>query len=689
MGRCFKTLAVFVENEIMYIYCVISDIAMLRCFLYQPMYLNNFIYIEEYSLPILFIVIVAIVQPITYSILLALCAVLVVFLLISPRSPLMILSCTTAIESLVENQFTTRPSLGSLSLEKTGHLVDGHHRRVFLRGVNVGGKLPLGHTTWDQPPEAGSFVGTLFDLDNIDVHLKRLSSCGFSVLRLNVTWEALEPEVEGIYDKEYISYLLSVVRACDRHDMRVVIDSHQDAWSRWTGGDGAPRWTMERLGMNLGAFPHTRSAMLHCSDLGHLMWFTNYTLYGAGTMFALFFGGKRFAPATKVSGVNVQEWLQSAYIRAWCQVANALVNEPNVIGFEPMNEPNAGWIGISDLHSRPLPGFIGWDLTPWDSIRLANGESLDVAFFPCVNTYRRTERANPDHLSAWKQTYVDVWKDNGVWDGEGLINAGHFALQEGETFESSFLTPFNHRFALAINNYNPRWWVLCFPGLVDISTSVASPHWYDNITLVMNRYIPFLALSDDQSLVYPYIAEWAHRKALKRLLSTGGGPYFLGEVGIPWLGSVGLTAVALESSLSAVDSQFISMTTLWNYNIHNTYAKGDGWNLEDFSIWNSSLAFRMPNAVRPYAMLLAGRPISSKWEPFTKSKTFTICFELTPITCSDLSLIFIPEMHFRSMSLKLWASDGGELTHDWRRQAVYYRHRRDGGSKLKTLRISI
>ncbi|MFO0146220.1 MAG: WS/DGAT domain-containing protein, partial [Betaproteobacteria bacterium] len=77
-----------------------------------------------------------------------------------------------------------------------------------------------------------------------------------------------------------------------------------------------------------------------------------------------------------------------------------------------------------------------------------------------------------------------------------------------------------------------------------------SPHWYDNITLVMNRYIPFLALSDDQSAVYPYFAPWAHRHALERLTQpASAGPFFLGEVGIPWLGSVAHTAKALEATI--------------------------------------------------------------------------------------------------------------------------------------------
>ena len=220
--------------------------------------------------------------------------------------------------------------------------------------------------------------------------------------------------------------------------------------------------------------------MLHGEDSGHMTWFVNYTLYGAGTMFALFFGGNRFAPATKVNGVGVQEWLQSAYIRAWCKVAEALAGERNVLGFEPMNEPNAGWIGVPDLRKHPLPAFMGWDITPWDSIRLANGDSVDVASFALVNAYQGTQSANPDGSSVWKRTYTDVWKENGIWgEDEGLMKPEHFRL-EGESFEADFLTPFHRRFANSILSYNPSWWIVCFPKLEGIPTAVSSPHWYED-----------------------------------------------------------------------------------------------------------------------------------------------------------------------------------------------------------------
>lgn len=80
-----------------------------------------------------------------------------------------------------------------------------------------------------------------------------------------------------------------------------------------------------------------------------MIWPTNYEQLGAGTMFTLFFGGNDYAPATKIDGVPVQEYLQSHYINAIKQVAMRLHDLPNVVGYDSLNEPGSGYIGYKNL----------------------------------------------------------------------------------------------------------------------------------------------------------------------------------------------------------------------------------------------------------------------------------------------------------------------------------------------------
>lgn len=116
-----------------------------------------------------------------------------------------------------------------------------------------------------------------------------------------------------------------------------MIDPHQDVWSRLTGGDGAPQWTLDACGFKTdGALFHeTGCAVLHKYLKGtpKMQWPTNYYKLITGTMFTLFFAGDMYAPNQKVAGMSFQQYLQSNYLIYLRAVAKTLRAKDNVIGF--------------------------------------------------------------------------------------------------------------------------------------------------------------------------------------------------------------------------------------------------------------------------------------------------------------------------------------------------------------------
>lgn len=83
-------------------------------------------------------------------------------------------------------------------------------------------------------------------------------------------------------DREYIEYVVSLVQKAHEYGIVVFVDPHQvqtlsliivsarpkppisqDAWSRWTGGSGAPYWTLEAAGFNLDNLDETQAAITH------------------------------------------------------------------------------------------------------------------------------------------------------------------------------------------------------------------------------------------------------------------------------------------------------------------------------------------------------------------------------------------------------------------------------------------
>src|SRR5262249_35062435 len=150
---------------------------------------------------------------------------------------------------------------------------------------------------------AVSFVGRPVPLEEAGAHFARLRSWGLTVLRLLVTWEAIEHAGPRLYDEEYLDSIAALVHRAAEYDLRVVIDPRQDVLSRFTGGDGAPGWTLEAAGLRLETLHAAGAAFLpqlHDGPIPRMIWPTNGSKLAAATMFTLFFAGDDFAPQTRV-----------------------------------------------------------------------------------------------------------------------------------------------------------------------------------------------------------------------------------------------------------------------------------------------------------------------------------------------------------------------------------------------------
>lgn len=151
---------------------------------------------------------------------------------------------------------------------------DSQGRTLLLRGVNLCGssKLPTspyaGWTHlydeklfWDH--RNVSFVGRPFPLDEAREHFARLRAWGLTLVRLLVPWESIEHKGPGEYDEEYIDYLRELISMMPEYGLKCFIDPHQDTWSRFSGGSGAPGWTFEVAGMDIRNFKETGAAYVH------------------------------------------------------------------------------------------------------------------------------------------------------------------------------------------------------------------------------------------------------------------------------------------------------------------------------------------------------------------------------------------------------------------------------------------
>ncbi len=306
---------------------------------------------------------------------------------------------------------------------------DAHGRRLILRGVNLGGssKVPLvpDGATYRRDGllshREASFIGRPFPLEEAEEHFRRLKRWGLTFLRLLTTWEAIEHAGPGHYDHDYLEYLVAIVRKAGEHGLSLFIDPHQDVWSRFSGGDGAPGWTLEAVGFELQNLHASGAAFLHQENgdpLPRMIWPTNSNRLAAATMFTLFFGGNDFAPRTLVDGEPVQEFLQRHYLDAVAQVALRLRGLSHVLGYDTLNEPSAGYIGVRDLAAVPGPLRLGTAPSPFESMQLGEGATLDLETWGIrMLGIRHTghQVVNPRGVRAWREGSECVWRENGVW----------------------------------------------------------------------------------------------------------------------------------------------------------------------------------------------------------------------------------------------------------------------------------
>lgn len=565
-----------------------------------------------------------------------------------------------------------------------GHwFLDDRGRRLLLRGVNLGGdsklpRVPDGATYWPFDHDSHrtvSFVGRPFALQDADEHYRRLRDWGFNCLRFLTTWEAIEHAGPGEYDEAYLDHLAAVVGRAADYGLHVFIDPHQDVWSRLTGGDGAPAWTLELAGFDPTRLDVSEAALTmqnRYPDYGTMVWSSNRRRLAAATMFTLFFAGDRFAPHLRVASEGIQDYLQRHFIGAMTAVAERLRDMDHVIGYDSLNEPSAGYIGLRSLSAPWPPSNHGPVLSGFETMILGAGHPVHAPLqrregTELIITSHAT--LNPDRVSAWLSPERDVWRAAGVWDEDGagrpvLLRDDYFA---GASFFADHLRPFARRYAEAIRAVDPDA-ILFIEGEPHSGEApvwdgagpiVNAGHWYDSLTNRTKQFDPERAIDTvsgaiihGREAVRAAFAEQVGALVEQSRRHLGGAPTLIGEFGVPMdlnggaayhSGDWSAQETALAMYYDALDAH-LAHGTLWNYTATNRRPWGDGWNGEDFSIYSAEMACgsRAERAFcRPTVRACAGTPLCQSFDLLTGEYRLEI-----DATGMGETVIFIPRLHY-------------------------------------------
>ena len=149
------------------------------------------------------------------------------------------------------------------------------------------------------------------------IYFGRIASWGHNTVRLPFTWDAVEP-IRGEYDEVYLGRYEAMIEAAAVHELRIIVDFHQDVFSRLYCGDGFPLWAAPE------PHPALPDAAADCAS-----WFLAYLSAGPhDEAYARFWAG--------------DDDLQLSFEAMWTEVAGRTWDHDNVIGYEIINEPHEG-----------------------------------------------------------------------------------------------------------------------------------------------------------------------------------------------------------------------------------------------------------------------------------------------------------------------------------------------------------
>ena len=252
----------------------------------------------------------------------------------------------------------------------SSRLVDDRGRTLLLRGPNL--------TNSNKTPDAeGTFIPDWIDGEVFS----DIAARGFNSVRFLLVWEAIEPE-PGLYDETYLDRVEEIVHLAEESGISMILDMHQDLFSRAYGGDGAPAWALPDW-----PAPYEPWAP----------WFINY-----------------IRPVVLLAFDRLwrdRDDVQLRFRKCWAALARRFRDEPAVIGYDLLNEPYPGtWLLAPDRFDRDALGPFCASLI--ERIRAEDPESL-IFFEPsALRTNVLAPFGFPSALPA------DL--------GEGIVFAPHF-----------------------------------------------------------------------------------------------------------------------------------------------------------------------------------------------------------------------------------------------------------------------
>jgi Cellulase (glycosyl hydrolase family 5) len=511
---------------------------------------------------------------------------------------------------------------------------DEEKRYVLFRGVNFGSRSKL-------PPYLPIAPLDVHDISKLDLKneiesvksgLDLLKNLGFNIIRLLVSWKAIEPRPNSNLEellpegRKYLEYMKVIIDELYARNLYVILDFHQDIANEVYGGDGFPDWAIaideEHEKPKAPSKPDKKwqfKYMINKSLKETLKSFWENDLTNLDE------GLKNYPVRThleKTIGQTVK----------FFKSLNGGLGHPAILAVEPFNEPHPSTIPKKDFESKFLV----------DYYRNVNSEieKFDKALFIFIEP--RVDWIMPTDTGGMPAKYgaspLDVKSSFNMDFIKNVMVDKKLVTKKLETYLPSDLNSIS-RFG---NN------------------GVLSFHYYDTMA-VASSFVKIPESLYTYKIEFPMIFGQLSQAAIERGL-------------IPFITEFGAFQEA-EQIREYLDLQYDQIealllnATIWNYDLYNTEKGKDNWNYENYSLLGPDRKPRNVDAVaRPYPMRSSAEPALIFFD--IDSKYAAIILKGKVVT-EEPTVVYIPfDIHY-SPEFTVW-STSNELKWDKVNNLLYW-----------------
>jgi uncharacterized membrane protein HdeD (DUF308 family) len=519
---------------------------------------------------------------------------------------------------------------------------DDQGRYLLFRGVNFASRTKLAPYLPIAPLETKNLsqLNLKEEIKSVEPELDRLKDVGFNIVRLLISWKAIEPRPNTNLDellpegKQYLTYVKEIIDELYARNLYVFLDFHQDIAHEIYGGDGFPDWALAK------DIEHELPEPSNVRDKKWMIkYVTNKSVKKTLTSFwqndLTHIEGEK----NKLEHFPVRTHLEKT-IGQTAKFFRSLNNgkgHPAILGIEPFNEPNPAGLPKERFEQDFLVDYyrnVDLEIRKFDPDVFIFMEPNVGWTIPSSPNGQEGDKSNLHLLSSGPFSAKDAFNMDLV---ENVMVKGKVDSKELITFlpkNLGSLSTFSRNGVLSVHYYD----------MMAIASS------FMKIPENMYRY------KREWPLIFAQLANAATERGLIPFLTEFGGSQEAEQV-----------REYLNLQFEQIEAHLLN-STLWNYDLYHTKEGKDNWNLENFSLLGPNRVPRNLDVVaRPYPMRSSAEPVLMFFD--IESKYATIILKGKVVEAP--TVIYIPfKMHY-APEFTVWATSK-QIKWDKDNQLLYW-----------------